>query len=306
MNAPTITVPTLTLNDKIETGRQAIDQALQRLLPPGDAYPESIHCAMRHSVFAGGKRLRPVLCMEAARMLSANGSMPQGVDELGSALEMLHTYSLVHDDLPALDNDDLRRGHPTCHVAFGEATAILAGDALQTLAYEVLANLKCSADERVRIIAEIAHATGTVEGMIGGQVVDLESEHMKADARVLEYIHRAKTGALITASVVTGGIYAGADPSQLQRLRDFGRSIGLAFQIVDDVLDVTQSSEQLGKTAGKDTACDKATYPALFGVEESLRRADDLVAQSMAALSTFGSRAQTMKELAEFLVSRKK
>jgi geranylgeranyl diphosphate synthase type II len=297
---------TLTVTDKIEAGRQLIDQALQRLLPAADAYPVSIHRAMRHSVFAGGKRLRPILCMEAARMVCADGSTLQGIEELGSALEMLHTYSLVHDDLPALDNDDLRRGQPTCHVTFGEATAILAGDALQTLAYQVLANLKCSADARVHIISEIAHATGTVDGMIGGQIVDLESEHVKADASVLEYIHRSKTGALITASVVSGGIYAGADSSQLQRLRDFGRGIGLAFQIVDDVLDVTQSSEQLGKTAGKDTASDKATYPALFGIEESLRRADELVAQSMAALSTFGSRAQTMKELAEFLVSRKK
>ena len=261
---------------------------------------------MRHSVFAGGKRLRPVLCMEAARMVSADGSLPHGVEDLGSALEMLHTYSLVHDDLPALDNDDLRRGHPTCHVAFGEATAILAGDALQTLAYEVLASLKCSAEARVGIIAEIARGTGTVVGMIGGQVVDLESEHIKADAATLEYIHRSKTGALITASVVSGGMYAGADPAQSQKLRDFGRSIGLAFQIVDDVLDVTQSSEQLGKTAGKDTASDKATYPALFGIDESLRRADDLIAKSMNALSAFGARAQTMKELAGFLVNRKK
>jgi geranylgeranyl diphosphate synthase type II len=299
-------VPTLTLKDKLEAGRQLIDQALQGLLPREDAYPESIHRALRHSVFAGGKRLRPILCVEAARMISANGSLPQGVESLGAALEMLHTYSLVHDDLPALDDDDLRRGHPTCHVAFGEATAILAGDGLQTLAYEVLANLKCSADARVRIIAEIAKATGTVDGMIGGQVVDLESEHKKADAAVLEYIHRSKTGALITASVVTGGIFAGADATQVQKLRDFGRSIGLAFQIVDDVLDVTQSSEQLGKTAGKDTASDKATYPALFGVDESLRRADALIAESMSALSAFGPRAQTMKELAEFLVSRKK
>jgi geranylgeranyl diphosphate synthase, type II len=299
-------VSTLTLNDKLETGRHAIDQALQRLLPAEDAYPESIHRAMRHSVFAGGKRLRPILCMEAARMVSANGSLPAGAEDLGAALEMLHTYSLVHDDLPALDNDDLRRGQPTCHVAFGEATAILAGDALQTLAYETLVNLKCSAEARVRIIAEIARATGTADGMIGGQVVDLESEHKKPDATVLEYIHRSKTGALITASVVSGGIYAGAEAAQLQRLRDFGGTIGLAFQIVDDVLDVTQSSEQLGKTAGKDTASDKTTYPALFGIDESIRRADELVAQSMTALSTFGSRAQTMKELAEFLVSRKK
>ena len=294
------------LTETLESGRLITDQALQRLLPSENAYPESIHRAMRHSVFAGGKRLRPILCLEAARMVSREDNVPPGVDELGSALEMLHTYSLVHDDLPALDNDDLRRGHPTCHVVFGEATAILAGDALQTLAYQVLADLQCSADARVRIIAEIARGTGTIDGMIGGQVVDLESENIKADATVLEYIHRAKTGALITASIVSGGLYADASVSQLQSLRHFGRAIGLAFQIVDDVLDVTQSSEQLGKTAGKDTASYKATYPSLFGIDESLRRADELVAQGVAALQSFGPRAQVMKDLAMFLVRRKK
>lgn len=297
---------TYMLTETLESGCRTIDLALQRLLPSETTYPESIHRAMRHSVFAGGKRLRPILCMEAARMISASGALPEGIEELGAALEMLHTYSLVHDDLPALDNDDLRRGHPTCHVAYGEATAILAGDALQTRAYEVLAHLHCRAEARVRIIAEIAHGTGTVDGMIGGQVVDLESERVKADATVLEYIHRSKTGALITASVVSGGLYAEASDSQLASLREFGRAIGLAFQIVDDVLDVTQSSEQLGKTAGKDTASDKTTYPSLFGVDESLRRADELVAKGMASLEGFSSRAQTMKDLAAFLVRRKK
>src|SRR5437899_7334454 len=194
------------LKDTLEQGRQRIDQALERLLPPPTQRPESIHQAMRHSVFAGGKRLRPILCMEAARMIS--GKLPEGIEELGSALEMLHTYSLIHDDLPALDNDDLRRGKPTCHVVYGEALAILAGDALQTQAYEVLARLKCQADARVKIIEEIARGTGTVDGMIGGQVKDLEAERQKPDAATLEYIHRSKTGALITASLVSGGIYA--------------------------------------------------------------------------------------------------
>src|SRR5262249_26996126 len=175
---------------------------------------------MRHSVFAGGKRIRPILCMEAARAVS--GNLPSGVEELGSALEMLHTYSLVHDDLPALDNDDLRRGKPTCHVVYGEATAILAGDALQTQAYEILAKLNCLAEARVRVIEEIARGTGTVTGMIGGQVVDLESEHAAPDAKVLEYIHRAKTGALLTASVVSGGLYAGGSAQQIEALRGFG------------------------------------------------------------------------------------
>jgi geranylgeranyl diphosphate synthase type II len=292
------------LKDTLEQGRMVADEALERLLPPASQYPASIHQAMRHSVFAGGKRLRPILCMEAAQMIA--GCIPPGVEELGAALEMLHTYSLIHDDLPALDNDDLRRGRPTCHKAFGEATAILAGDALQTYAYEVLAKLQCSAEARVAIIAEIAHATGTIGGMIGGQVMDLEAEHHQADAQTLEYIHRSKTGALLTASVVTGGMYAGADASQLQNLRDFGQNIGLAFQIVDDVLDVTQTSEQLGKTAGKDTATEKATYPALFGLDASRKKADELVAAASVALDAFGERAATLREIAQFLVERKK
>jgi len=292
------------LKDTLEQGRRMIDQALEKLLPPPSQRPESIHQAMRHSVFAGGKRLRPVLCIEAARMIA--GQVPDGVEDLGSALEMLHTYSLIHDDLPALDNDDLRRGQPTCHVVFGEAIAILAGDGLQTQAYEILARLKCPAEARVRIIEEIARGTGTVDGMIGGQVKDLEAERQKPDSATLEYIHRSKTGALITASLVSGGIYACGTHAEIQRLRDFGRSIGLAFQIVDDVLDVTQSSQQLGKTAGKDTVSEKATYPALFGVPESLRRADALISSGCGALDSFGARAETLKELARYLVQRSK
>lgn len=234
-----------------------------------------------------------------------DGNLPRGIEDLGAALEMLHTYSLIHDDLPALDNDDLRRGRPTCHKAFGEAIAILAGDALQTQAYEVLTQILCPAEARVRIIREIAHATGTIEGMIGGQVMDLEAEHKKPDLATLEYIHRSKTAALITASVVSGGIYSGASAADIERLRIYGQSIGLAFQIVDDVLDVTQTSEQLGKTAGKDTAAEKTTYPALFGIEESLRKADVLVEQACAELDAFGERAVTLQELARFLVARK-
>src|SRR5215467_6975985 len=292
------------LDEILQQGQGIADAALDRLIPLETTYPVSIHKAMRHSVFAGGKRLRPILCMESGRMIA--GSLPRGIEELGAALEMLHTYSLIHDDLPALDNDDLRRGKPTCHVVFGEAIAILAGDALQTQAYEVLSRLKCPPEARVKIIEEIAHATGTVDGMIGGQVKDLEAERSKPDAETLEYIHRSKTGALITASLVAGGIYAGGSHAEVQRLRDFGRCIGLAFQIVDDVLDVTQSSEQLGKTAGKDTASEKATYPALFGIDESLRRADELINSGCAALDSFAQRSQTLKELAHFLVERKK
>lgn len=292
------------LKESLEQGRVLADETLERLLPPGTQAPPSIHQAMRHSVFAGGKRLRPILCYEAARMVS--GSLPDGIEELGAAIEMLHTYSLIHDDLPALDNDDLRRGKPTCHKAYGESTAILAGDALQTYAYEVLSKLRCPAAARVRIIEETARATGTINGMIGGQVMDLEAEHTRPDAATLEQIHRSKTGALITASLVAGGHYAGASETELQRLREFGRASGLAFQIADDILDVTQTSEQLGKTAGKDLATEKATYPALFGLEEAARMATNLVTTGCAALDSFGPRAATLKELAHFLVERKK
>lgn len=292
------------LPNVLESGRLRTDAALERLLPPASQPPVSIHRAMRHSVFAGGKRLRPILAMEAAQLIA--GSLPEGIEELGCALEMLHTYSLVHDDLPALDNDDLRRGQPTCHKAFGEATAILAGDALQTLAYQTLSRLRCPPAARVRIIEEIAVGTGTIEGMIGGQVMDLEAERTRPDAQTLESIHRSKTGALITASVVSGGIYGGASAEQAEKLRCFGRAVGLAFQIADDVLDVTQTSAQLGKTAGKDTATEKATYPALFGVEESRKKAEALVASGCAALDSFGPNSETLKALAHFLVERKK
>src|ERR1700720_1093833 len=273
------------LQETLEQGQALTDAALDRLIPLETQHPVSIHKAMRHSVFAGGKRLRPVLCMEAGRMIA--GSFPKKIEELGAALEMLPTYSLIHDDLPALDNDDLRRGRPTCHKVFGEALAILAGDALQTQAYGVLARIECPAEARVRIIEEIAGGTGTLDGMIGGQVVDLEAEHTPPTAEMLEYIHRAKTAALIAASVVSGGLYAGAKDNEVKNLRAFGRSVGLAFQIVDDVLDVTQTSQQLGKTAGKDTAAQKVTYPALFGVEESLKKADALVDTALTSLEGF-------------------
>ena len=287
----------------LRLGVERTDRALERLLPPVTQVPASIHGAMRHSVFAGGKRLRPVLAMESARVLN-RGELPEGVEDLGAAIEMLHTYSLIHDDLPALDNDDLRRGKPTCHVAFGEAIAILAGDALQTQAYEVLARLQCPAEARVKIIEEIARGTGTVNGMIGGQVVDVEAEHTKPDAETLEYIHLSKTAALITASVVTGGLYASASADTVEHLRRFGRAIGLAFQIVDDILDVTQTSEQLGKTAGKDAASEKATYPALFGIEQSRKKAKALLQEAFKAVEPFGARGEILKNLARYLIER--
>ena len=286
-----------------EADRQEIETALARLLPAPETPPPSIHRAMHYSVFAGGKRIRPILCVESARVFRAE--TPAAV-QAGCALEFIHTYSLIHDDLPALDNDDLRRGHPTCHKVFGEALAILAGDALQTTAYQVLAGLRCPAEARVRIVEEIARGTGTVGGMIGGQVMDLEAEHTRPDAATLETIHRSKTGALITASLVAGGLYAGADAAQVEKLRAFGRATGLAFQIADDVLDVTQSSEQLGKTAGKDAATEKATFPALFGLERSVEMARALVKEGCAAIESFGERAATLQALAHHLVEREK
>jgi len=320
----------------LKSGVALTDAALERLLPSATTPPHSIHRAMRHSTFAGGKRLRPILCMEAARMVA--GALPPGAAELGAALEMVHTYSLIHDDLPALDNDDLRRGQPTCHVVFGEAIAILAGDALQTLAFQTLAQLPAPTDTIVEILREFSLAIGTgvgalseaqstalPPGMIGGQVVDIESEGQPPTAELVERIHRAKTGALITTSIVCGGLlglgarlaanpgaphlalemWGGRSPNNIvAHLRTFGKSAGLAFQIVDDILDVTQSSEQLGKTAGKDTAAIKATWPAVYGLEQSRHDAAELIADADKALAPFGDAATPLISLAHFLVDR--
>ena len=298
-----ITKMQVNVKEILASGAELIDLVLDRLLPGPNQAPVSIHRAMRHSVFAGGKRLRPVLCLEAARMIA--GSFPAGVEELGAAIEMLHTYSLIHDDLPALDNDDLRRGKPTCHVVYGEAMAILAGDALQTQAYEVLARMQCPAPQTVEIVRLIAQATGTVDGMIGGQVMDLEAEEHKPTAELVEAIHRAKTGALIRVSLMTGGVYAGGAEGDIGRLREFGRKAGLAFQIMDDVLDVTQNSSQLGKTAGKDVASEKATWPAVYGVAQSIQDAERLVDEAFAQLTVYGERADRLKAVARYLVERK-
>jgi geranylgeranyl diphosphate synthase type II len=287
----------------IQEGAELTDRALEALLPSADTVPASVHGAMRHSTFAGGKRLRPVLAMQAA--FTVAGALPAGIENLGAAIEMLHTYSLIHDDLPALDNDELRRGKPTCHVAFGEAIAILAGDALQTRAFEVLAGLAGPPTATVQIIGLIANAVGTVDGMIGGQVLDIESEHQKPTPQLVEAIHRAKTGALIRVSVVAGGVYGGATATDVASLDIFGRKAGLAFQIVDDVLDLTVDSAHLGKTAGKDQATEKATWPAVFGIEQSQRDAADLIEEAFAALAPYGRRADGLKSVARYLVDRK-
>jgi geranylgeranyl diphosphate synthase type II len=285
-----------------EEDRRAVEQALERLLPGEATPPPSIHRAMRYSVFAGGKRVRPILCMEAARIFSAQ---VEPAIVAGCALEFIHTYSLIHDDLPALDNDDLRRGKPTCHKQFGEAYAILAGDALLTLAFQTLADVPLAPERRVAAMQEVSRAAGTVRGMVGGQVADLEAEGKTVTAEMLEYIHRSKTAALIRASVVTGAISGGAGDADVERLRRFGENIGWAFQVVDDILDVEESSAALGKTAGKDQAQKKATYPALFGLEKSRAFAEKLINDAIAELATYGERAARLRELAEFLAARR-
>jgi len=279
-----------------------VDSALERLLPAADAPPPSIHKAMRYSIFAGGKRVRPILCLESARIFTAQ---LDPVFPVACSLEFIHTYSLIHDDLPALDNDDLRRGKPTSHKVFGEAIAILTGDALLTLAFEALATAPLDAARSVAVLSEIARAAGTRNGMVGGQVADLEAESKKATPETLEYIHRSKTAALIRASVVSGAIAGGAAPEDVARLRRFGENIGWAFQVVDDILDVEESSAALGKTAGKDQAQNKATYPALFGLERSHAFANELAAKALAEIEQYGARAENLRALAEFLVLRR-
>jgi geranylgeranyl diphosphate synthase, type II len=291
-----------TLKQYFETERSRVDEELERILPPPEEYPPSIHQAMRHSVFAGGKRLRPILCLETGRLF---GGDEAPLLRLGCALELIHTYSLIHDDLPALDNDDLRRGKPTCHRAFGEATAILAGDALLTLAFETLAAPGPLPETRkLRVIHELAHAIGTRGGMVGGQVVDLETTRSAARPETLEYIHSAKTGAFIRMAVRAGALYADAPQADLDRATTYGEKIGLAFQIADDLLDVLGSSQSLGKTAGKDGQQQKATYPALHGVEESQRIATRLVREACEILEPYGDRAARLREIARFLIAR--
>jgi geranylgeranyl diphosphate synthase type II len=285
-----------------EEDRLAVDAELDRLLPGESVQPSSIHTAMRYSVFAGGKRIRPILCLEAARIFEADVTPAL---HPGCAIEFIHTYSLIHDDLPALDNDDLRRGKPTCHKKFGEATAILAGDALLTLAFETIAAAPASAERRVAMVREIANAAGTVRGMVGGQVADLEAEGKPVGPEMLEYIHRSKTAALIRASITAGALCAGAPDEEVARLRRFGETIGWAFQVTDDILDVEESSAALGKTAGKDIAQQKATYPAVFGLERSHQIARELAAKGIAELETYGERASRLRSIAEFLVLRR-
>ncbi len=280
-----------------------IDEALDRLTPAASVEPETIHRAMRYSLFAGGKRIRPILCLQAAAAVSDEAA---GAIEAGCTLEMIHTYSLIHDDLPALDNDDFRRGKPTCHKVFGDAMAILAGDALFTLSMQTLVRIEgLEAAAKVALVEELSFGGGTVGGMIGGQVADIEGERQEPTAELLESIHRAKTGALLRASVRMGGICGGATAKQLESLSQYGEHVGLAFQIVDDILDVEESSEALGKTAGKDAAQGKITFPAVYGLAESRAMAQAECERAHAALEQFGARAQRLHEIADLIVYRK-
>lgn len=292
-----------TVEPHLEIEQRGVEQELDRILPREDEYPPSIHRAMRYAVFAGGKRLRPILCLEAGRLL---GGAEAALLRVAAALELIHTYSLIHDDLPALDNDDLRRGKPTCHRAFGEATAILAGDALLTLAFETLsAPGLMPADRQLRLIYDLGHGIGTRGGMVGGQVVDLETAGGAVDAVTLEYIHAAKTGSFIRGAVRAGALVAGASEEDLGRVTTYGEKVGLAFQVADDLLDVLGSAEALGKAVGKDHSQHKATYPGLYGVEESQRIAARLAGEAVEALAAYGERGRRLEEIAQFLIARK-
>jgi geranylgeranyl diphosphate synthase type II len=293
-----------TIKDYLARRAEEVNLWLDCLVPSETVPPHQLHQAMRYSLLAGGKRLRPTLVLASGE---AFGAEADDLMPAACAIEMIHTYSLIHDDLPAMDNDDLRRGRPTCHKAFGEAVAILAGDALLTQAFRVLASdaPARNPERQVRVIREFATAAGTVDGMIGGQMADIENEGKQVDSSTLEYIHRSKTGALITAPVVVGGLIAGASDEQIEKLRAYGERIGLAFQIADDILDVTSTSEQLGKTPGKDQAARKATYPAIHGMNASEARARELVNEAVEIASSLGVDSRILEELARFIIARK-
>ena len=283
-----------------------VNNALDRLLPGEDEFPQKLHKAMRYSVFAGGKRIRPVLAIASAETF---GGLTDSIIDIACAVELIHTYSLIHDDLPAIDNDDMRRGMPTCHKVFGEAMAILAGDALLTSAFDVMANTHASTDEErlllLKTIQEIARAAGST-GMVGGQVVDIESEGKDVAFPVLEYIHIHKTGELILASIRAGAIMKNAGDKELEAMTRYGEAIGLAFQIADDILDVEGNKEDTGKNVGGDVKKEKVTYPSILGIEESKKRARELTDIALASVEGFGKKAEPLKEIAKYIVARRK
>jgi geranylgeranyl diphosphate synthase type II len=278
-----------------------IDAALHRFIPSEVTSPATIHKAMRHSMFAGGKRLRPILCLAAAE---ACGGEIDVAMPAACAVECLHTYTLIHDDLPSMDDDDFRRGVPTCHKVFGEGIAVLAGDALQALAFQLLAQVPGNANYNVgHFVSELAITSGSLH-LIGGQVMDLEGEGKKLPLADMRYVHESKTAALLTTSIKLGGMCVGASPEQVRALHTFGWDTGLAFQIIDDILDVTQTTEKLGKSAGKDLTSEKSTYPALLGLQASRNEAHRLTNEAMHALDVFGEKAVRLRQLAEHLLNR--
>ena len=289
------------LKQYLQSRQRLVDQSLRKFLPGGSVAPKTIHEAMRYSVFAGGKRLRPVLTLAAAE---ACGGETEDALAPACAVELIHTYSLVHDDLPCMDDDDLRRGRPTSHKVYGEGMAVLAGDALLTEAFQVIARTPDTPRYQARdYVSELATAAGSKQ-LIGGQVLDLEGEGRKLTKRELVRIHENKTAALLTASLRRGGMTANATPKRLEALTSFGYHLGLAFQVIDDILDVTQSTEQLGKTAGKDIAAEKATYPALLGLEKSRLEARRLTDKAMSALKPFRAHGARLEEIASYLLER--
>ncbi|MHB8844843.1 MAG: polyprenyl synthetase family protein [Nitrospirota bacterium] len=284
--------------------REVVDKALEALVPPAETYPPKLFEAMRYSLFAGGKRVRPILAIAAAEAL---GAKTAGLLPVAGTLELIHTYSLIHDDLPAMDDDDLRRGRPTCHKVYGEAMAILAGDGLLNMAFEALSDPRrlktIPAGRLVAMMREISMASG-VFGMVGGQVVDMESEGKDVDFPTLEYIHTHKTGALIRASVRVGALYAKASEKRLKALTRYGEMVGLAFQIADDILDLVGTREEIGKDVGSDLKKGKKTFPSFYGLEESRRRANEVADQAVAALRGFDRKADPLRELAKYIVMR--
>jgi geranylgeranyl pyrophosphate synthase len=290
------------LADRLAGYSQQVDAQLERILPPASGPAERLFAAMRYSVFNGGKRLRPALCFAAA---DAIGVSNINTTKVAAAVEMIHAYSLIHDDLPAMDNDDLRRGKPTCHIQFDEATAILAGDALQSLAFQQLTKLTdIGSDSKVELMSILASYSGC-SGMAAGQAIDLAATGQTLDIDQLDTMHRHKTGALIEASVLMGAITAGgASQAQLSALRDFAHAIGLAFQVQDDILDVESSTEQLGKQQGSDAANNKSTYTSLLGLERARNQAASLYQQSIDSLEVFADRAEPLRQLASFIVNR--
>ena len=289
------------LNRYLDRSIKQVNAALNRHLPKASAKPKTLHESMRYSMFAGGKRLRPILCMAAAE---ACGGRASDSLILGSAVECIHTYSLIHDDLPGMDDDDLRRGMPTNHLVYGEGIAVLAGDALLTLAFELANQAKPTKRYKQNgFVGELAKTAGHAQ-LIAGQVADLEGEGMPVSRAQLRYIHERKTSALLTCSVRLGGMSANATPRQLQALTNFGYYVGLAFQVIDDILDVTLSSEQLGKTAGKDVAVQKATYPSVVGLAKSQKIAAKLTTKAYAALKPFNGKAVALEALADYLLKR--